>query len=375
MILAIATLTALVCAGQVAQPPVYYPGAGAGFPAPSWLGKGRTVTGLLGDVQKDRILLRSFAEGEGNVLCKVDEKTKIHIDKTVLSIDDLREGDPVAVKIKDVKKVGAYAEEIIPHPDVLKRKERGGTPEPAPAATELPATELPPAPGAPHETRIEAAPAAAAGAAPAATAAAKPSPQALTIPELPHGQRGLQGTIVALNKDEATLQLENGQKRQVLITSVTRMIRAGTRDQQLEDVRIGDRVAITGDALDTGIFIAREVWVNRAADAAPQVAESVSPATAAAATVAVPAPPEEKLSGDFTGVLIGVEGETLRVKTEDGHVRKVTATPITIIKKWDTDTPLQGLHAGDTLKISGDVMDDGTTLAHEIKVTPTQSKQ
>ena len=97
-------------------PPIYpLPQSGAGMPVPAWLGRGKTITGHIGGIDPDRIMVRTL--DVGNVLCFVDDKTKIHVDKYPLAFADLREGDAVAVKIKEIKGKGPYATEIMPHPD------------------------------------------------------------------------------------------------------------------------------------------------------------------------------------------------------------------------------------------------------------------
>jgi hypothetical protein len=371
---------------------VMYPGSGMGLPVPSWLKGTRVITGHIGGIDPGKIMVRTL--DVGNVLFTVDEKTKVHIDKTQLTLADLREEDAVAVRLKDIKDKGPYATEIMPHPDVLRRKERGGTPDALPSATELPAAP-------PEEKAAEkAGPPVKLGSTPASTAAAPaperatsapPSPAATQrrastaagIPSLPAGRSGITGTIVALKNDEATLEMPGGQRRTVLVTSVTRILRAGTTDSMLEEVRVGDRVAIVGDSLDTGLYVAREILVNRPGEgeAAPAVAESAPPVAAeprakepsrgaADSAVAVKSDPETKsLTGTFTGLIESAETDALHVKTSDGRVRNVVVTPLTVIKKWNADLPFQALRKGDEIKVVGDLLDDGSTLARELTVT------
>jgi hypothetical protein len=356
----------------------YFPGqqpgvGGTGFPVPSWLKGSRTVTGYVGNLEADRILVRTL--DQGNVLCHIDDKTKVHVDKTPMSIKDLREGDAIAVKIKDVKNLGPYAQEIMPHPDVLYRKEHGDKADPPREATPLPETPLPPVQ---RETRMTAPPTAPptvppvdARQQPTSHAASSSAAAPQTVPALPRGQRGIQGTIVALNESsgEATLQTEAGEKRTVLVTSVTRIIKAGTRDEIMQEVRVGDRVAIMGDSLDSGVYVAREVLVNRAAESAtsaqPQESMSEKPAKAEKSA---------PLSGNFTGIVESVAVDSLKVQA-GGISRIVIVTPITTIKKYNSDTPLAGLRKGDELKITGDVLDSGETMAREITVTKSGTSQ
>ncbi len=346
----------------------YFPGqqpgvGGTGFPVPSWLKGSRTVTGYVGNLEADRILVRTL--DQGNVLCHIDDKTKVHVDKTPMSIKDLREGDAIAVKIKDVKNVGPYAQEIMPHPDVLYRKEHGDKADPPREATPLPETPLPPVQRETRMTMPPTAPTKDAQQQQSSRAASSSATAPLTIPTLPRGQRGIQGTIVSLNESsgEATLQMEGGEKRTVLVTSVTRIVKAGTRDEILQEVRVGDRVAVMGDSLDSGVYVAREVLVNRSAESAasaqPQEAAPKKPAKAEKSA---------PLSGNFTGIVDSVAVDSLKVQA-DGVSRIVIVTPITIIKKYNSDTPLAGLRKGDELKITGDVLDSGETMAREITVT------
>jgi hypothetical protein len=361
--------TALWAHGQV-NPPIYEPqGAGVGLPVPSWLRGTRTITGHIAGIDPGKILVNTL-DDVGNVMFNVDEKTKVHVDKQPLTLADLQEGDPVAVKLKEIKGKGPYALEIMPHPDVLKRKQEGGLKPPPPRATPLPGT-LP----AEADNDKRAGAASVAAPADAAPTPARPSTRGaaaaamlLTVPELPSGVKGLRGTIVALNSDEAQLQTASGERRKILVTSVTRIVNAsnpaGTRDEIMEDVRVGDRVAIMGDSLEGGLYIAREILVNRPRDAQPQQAapgESAPPVKA------------EALKGDFTGVVESIENEILKLRTPEGRARPVITTPITKIKKWNADTSVQAIRRGDELKVSGDVLEDGSTLAREITVTKAAS--
>ncbi len=340
----------------------------------------RTITGRIGGIDPGKIMVHTMDPGPGgvaDVLFTVDEKTKVHIDKTKLTLADLKEDDAVMVELKEIKGQGLYAMEIVPHPDVLTRKQRGGTPDAPPSATELPAStpvEKPEASGPP--VKLGNAPASAAPS-PAVPQAQRGTSSSLAVPALPRGQSGITGTIVALKGDEATLETPGGQRRTVLVTSVTRIVQGGTTDKLLDEVRVGDRVAIMGDSLDTGLYVAREILVNRvpAGETPPLGVETPaapidSPHPAADTAIAVKSDPETKaLTGTFTGIIEATATDSLQVRTADGRLRNVTVTPLTIIKKWNADTPLLGLHKGDEIKVVGDLLDDGGTLARELTVT------
>ncbi|GEM_PF-4320502 len=356
---------------------------GGGGSGPSWLKGTRTVTGTIGSIESGKILIRALDADSGpnsNILCVVDDKTKIHVDKTPLTLADLKEDDPVAVRIKDTKDKGPYAVEIMPHPDVLARKQRGGTSVAPPPATELPkgpATDN--APGAPVRLEAKTLPPASPHDGPVVSRRSD-TPGNVTgtaYPELPRGQSGITGTIVALKNDEATVELPTGSRRTVLVTSVTSIVRNDNHDKILERVEVGDRVAITGDSLDTGLYVARQILVNRSEEVAAAPAPPAPPPTSAPAhtpdtAVTLKSDPDTKsLTGTFTGRVESTSTDAMQVRTDDGRVRNVIVTPLTSIKKWNADTPLAGLKKGDEVKIVGDVLDDGGTLAREITVTKT----
>jgi hypothetical protein len=375
----LALLAPVLCCAQI-----YFPGgSGGNFPG---MRPRKTITGQIGGIDPGKIMVRTMDEGPGgvaNVLFTVDEKTKVHIDKTKLTLADLKEDDAVMVELKQLKDKGWYATEIVPHPDVLARKQRGGTPDAAPSATELPASP-------PVEKAEAAGPPVKLGSAPAAAHAPVASPPqrsaspSVAIPALPRGQSGITGTIVALKGDEATLAMPGGQRRTVLVTSVTKIVQAGTSDKLLDEVRVGDAVAVMGDSLDTGLYIAREILVNRvpAGEAPPMPAETTaaapheSPHPAADSTMAVKSDPDTKaLTGTFTGIIEVTSTDTLQVRTADGRLRNVVVTPLTLMKKWNADIPLQGLRKGDEIKVVGDLLDDGGTLARELTVTKAASSR
>src|SRR5580658_10936184 len=108
---------------------IYFPGgaAGGGFPG---MAARKTITGHIGDIDGTKVMVKTL--DAGNVLFTVDDKTKIHIDKTKLALADLKVEDAVMVELKELKDKSQYATEIVPHPDVLARKQRGGTPDALP---------------------------------------------------------------------------------------------------------------------------------------------------------------------------------------------------------------------------------------------------
>ena len=360
-------LLAPVCGAQI-----MFPGGGITLG-----GKERTITGHIGSIDTGKMMVRSLESG--NVLFTVDEKTKIHVDKTPLTIADLKEDDPVAVRLKDTKNKGPYALEIMAHPDVLARK-RGATPEAPPSATPLPTSP-------PVEKTESSGPAVkvANAPAPSAPASGNAAPQRgasspSTMPSLPRGQSGITGTIVALKNDEATVQMSGGQQRTVLITSVTKIHQAGSTDKLLDEVRVGDMVAVIGDSLDTGLYVAREILVSRvAAGETPAIAatpQAETPHATPDTAVTVKSDPDTKsLTGTFTGIIETTASDSLQVRTADGRLRTVVVTPLTVIKKWNADTPLGGLRKGDEIKVVGDLLDDGGTLARELTVTKAASSK
>ncbi len=362
-------LAVILCTTLWAQrPPVIrppeLPAGGGGIPTPPWLGRGRTVTGHIAGIDPDRILVRSF--DYGNVLFFVDEKTVVRVEKHRLSLSDLQEGDPVAVHLKEIKGKGPYATEILPHPEVWRRKEQGGAQKPAaeshgnddPTLNEsvssagLPASEKKPAAAAAATSRLPPF---------GATTAAEDLPE----PALPAGERGFTGTITEVQGDQATVVARNGKSRKVLVTSVTRIVRAGT-DQPLAEVRAGDRVAVVGDTLDTGVVVAREILVNRSA--------AVAAASASAGQGAQPASAGE-LSGDFVGTIVALEADSIRVRMPEGRERVVLVTGVTNFRRWGVDVPFNTLRKGDEVTVSGDVLEGGVTVAREVNVTKPVSSR
>jgi hypothetical protein len=373
------TLFFLLLAPVLGSAQIMFPGGGVGV-TPPWMRGRKTITGHIGGIDPGKIMVRTMDEGPGgvaNVLFTVDDKTKVHIDKTTLTLADLKEDDAVMVELKQLKDKSWYATEIVPHPDVLARKQRGGTPDAAPSATELPASP-------PVEKAEAAGPPVKLGSAPAPVASApqRSASPSVAIPALPRGQSGITGTIVALKGDEATLAMPGGQKRTVLVTSVTKIVQAGTTDKLLDEVRVGDAVAVMGDSLDTGLYVAREILVNRVpAGEAPALpvetaAPKEPPRPAADSAVAVKSDPDTKsLTGTFTGIIESTAADSVQVRTADGRLRNVLATPLTVVKKWNADTPFAGLRKGDEIKVVGDLLDDGSTLARELTVTKAASSR
>jgi hypothetical protein len=347
---------------------IIFPGGGVGV-TPPWMRGRKTITGHIGDIDGTKVMVKTL--DAGNVLFTVDDKTKIHIDKTKLALADLKVEDAVMVELKELKDKSQYATEIVPHPDVLARKQRGGTPDALPSATELPAS--------PAEDKPDAAgPPVKLGSAPVSTAPVAPqrpsgstAASSVSAPALPRGESGITGTIVALKNDEATLQMSNGQRRTVLVTSVTKIHQSSNADKLLDELRVGDAVAVLGDSLDTGLYVAREILVNRvAAGEAPPIPAPAAPSPAADMAITTKSDPDTKaLTGTFTGIIEVTGTDSLQVRTADGRLRNVLVTPLTSVKKWNADTPVAGLRKGDEIKVVGDLLDDGGTLARELTVT------
>jgi Cu/Ag efflux protein CusF len=347
-------LSTVLAFAQLQPPPIMRPPRqpDMGMPVPEWLGRGKTVTGHLEGVDPDRMLMKSL--DYGTVLFAVDEKTNVHVDKFRLALSDLRAGDAVAVKLKEIKGKGPYALEIMAHPDVRRRKEHPGDEDKAVAT---------PIPGA-----VEAERAPAAATAPAAVSAARVQPAAdsitLPIPALPSGQRGVTGTVTEVKGEQAKVQLPGGRVQEVLVTTVTRIVRASGRDDVLDEIHVGDKVAVIGDTVDSGLLVAREILVNRLVEP--------TTAPAAAAPAAAPAARAENLSSEFTGTIASIDGDTMKVRTASGKVRDVLVTPVATIKRWNADVPFSVLRVGDEVSVKGDVLDDGLTIAREVIVTKTK---
>ncbi len=322
------------------------------LPWPTGLRKKEALTGHIAAIDKDQMLVRSLDFGD--VLFWVDQRTVVRVDKFRLTLEDLRVGDPVAVRLKKIKKRGPYAKEILPHPDVRERKLRGGTEAPElpavgghggyipPEGSTLP-TEAPPVTGATGEP-----------------ASVDPAP---SFPTLPAGAPGVVGSVVAVAADSLEVRDTEDQPQKVLLTGITLIKRAGS-DTILRAVEPGDRVAIVGDRLDTGEWIAREVLVQRSKT--PETAHREGrPARDA----------EEDSPGGMarlSGVIVALDAtpgnEQIRLRTEKGE-RRVLLTGGTAVRRMGTRSSLIALKVGDEVSVEGDVLQEGLVVAREVTVT------
>ncbi len=322
------------------------------LPWPTGLRKKEALTGHIAAIDKDQMLVRSLDFGD--VLFWVDQRTVVRVDKFRLTLEDLRVGDPVAVRLKKIKKRGPYAKEILPHPDVRERKLRGET-----EAPELPTVGghggyIPPEgstlpPGAPPVTGATGEP-----------ASADP---ASSFPTLPAGAPGVVGSVVAVFTDSLEVRDTEDQPQKVLLTGITLIKRAGS-DTILRAVEPGDRVAIVGDRLDTGEWIARAVLVQRSKT--PETAQLEGrPAREA----------EEVFQGGvarLSGVIVALDAtpgnEQIRLRTEKGE-RRVLLTGGTAVRRMGTRSSLIALKVGDEVSVEGDVLQNGLMVAREVTVT------
>ena len=325
------------------------------LPWPTGLGKREALTGHIGAIDKDQMLVRSLDYGE--VLFWVDQRTVVRIDKFRLALEDLRVGDPVAVRLKKIKGRGPYAKEILPHPDVRERKLRGETDPP----------ELPVAGGhggfiPPQDSALPPAVPPGTGAT-GATGGPASADARLEFPTLPDGASGVVGTVVAAAADLLELRDTKDQPHKVLLTGITLIKRAGS-DSILRSVESGDRVAIVGDRMDSGEWIAREVLVRRS-----RTPESAHLEGRAAKTA-------EEVSPDgvarLSGVIIALDAtpgnEQIRLRTEKGE-RRVLLTGGTAIRRMETRSNLASLKVGDTVRVVGDVLEGSLVVAREVTVT------
>ena len=323
--------------------------ADAGLPWPAGLGRNETITGHIAAIDKDQIMVKSLDHGE--VLFWVDERTVVRVDKFRLALSDLRTGDPVAVRLKNIKGRGPYASEILPHPDVRTRKERGET-GPAPSASPQPAM----APDAVSEVAV---------AAPLPARAPEPEPEP-PLPSLPAGAKGVAGTVIAATEDTIELRDANNQAQKVLVTGVTR-IRAAGSETVLQAVNPGDGVAVVGDRLDDGQWIAREILVNRRAATVPAAVTASAPA--APSTRRAPSP---EVSPDglvrFSGAIASLGNEEIRVRTASGE-RTVLVTGITEVRRMGVRGTFASLKVGDQVSVVGDPLEGGLISAREVTVT------
>ncbi len=336
LVLVIIASTAVCAQERVPQrtrvPGMSYPEAGAGLPWPAGLGKKDVLTGHIAAIDRDQMMVRSLDLGE--ILFWIDERTEVRVDKFKLALVDLRIGDPVAVRLKKVKDRGPYAAEILAHPDVRQRKMRGDA-APPPAAAE-----------ASMHGAIEVAPAGAA----AAPAVAEPEEPA--FPELPAGAAGVVGTVTTATNEELEVTGRDNQKHKVLVTSLTLMKPARPSP--------GDRIAVTGDRLDGGEWIANQIVV--------QSSKLKVQSSAAAGDI-------EKTKDGFatlTGTLVGITADEVNVRTARGE-RSILITGGTEIRRMGTRVTPVSLRAGDEVSITGDALEGGIMVAREITVTKLAS--
>ena len=322
------------------------------LPWPTGLGKREALTGHIGAIDKDQMLVRSLDYGE--VLFWVDQRTVVRVDKFRLALEDLRVGDPVAVRLKKIKGRGPYAKEILPHPDVRERKLRGETDPP----------ELPVAGG--HGGFIPPQDSALPPATPPGTGATGEPASAdarLEFPTLPEGASGVVGTVVTAAADLLEVRDTKNQPQKILLTGITLIKRAGS-DSILRSVESGDRVAIVGDRMDSGEWIAREVLVQR------------SKTSESAQLEGQPASKAEEVSPDgvarLSGVIIALDttpgSEQIRLRTEEGE-RRILLTGGTAIRRMGTRSNLASLKVGDTVRVVGDVLEGSLVVAREVTVT------
>ncbi len=322
-----------------------------GLPWPAGLGRKEALTGHIAAIDQDQMMVRSLDYGE--VLFWVDARTIVRVDKFQLTLADLRVGDPVAVRLKNIKGRGPYATEILPHPDVRARKERGETaarPEASAGghgAFVPPDTAAPPLPGAAPPTQ--------------------PSGEsAEEFPALRPGSTGVVGTVTAAGGDSLELRDTRNQTQKILVTGVTLIKRAGS-ETILPAVKPGDRVAITGDRLDSGEWIAREVLVQ-----SPR--SEVQAATTGAG--ALPGQRREAETGAvspdglvrFSGVIASLGSEEIRVRTARGE-RTVMITGVTEVRRMGIRGNFASLKQGDEVSVVGDLLEGGVVLAREVTVT------
>lgn len=333
------------------------PGVGSGLPWPQGLGRRETITGHIGAIDKDQIMVRSPDIGE--VLFWVDDKTVVRVEKFRLALSDLRVGDPVAVKLKKIKGRGPYATEILPHPDVKTRKEKGEE-RPKPAA----------APISTDSAIIPATPAGSAAAAAAAEPATRP-PAPPPFPSLPAGVKGVIGTVASASGDSMELRDQQGQTQKVLLTGVTLIKRAGTEDT-LPSVKTGERVAVAGDLMDSGEWIAREVYVAASASSEQPVVLTETGSTGQRAPAAPASPAGVTVSPDglarFSGLIVSVGNGEIHVRTPSGE-RTVLVSGITNVKRMGMRRDFAALKQGDQVDVVGDVLEGGSISAREVTVT------
>lgn len=332
-------------------PGIPLPRPGPELPWPSGLSKKEALTGHLAAIDKDQMMVRSLDYGE--VLFWVDERTVVRVDKFQLSLADLRVGDPVAVRLKNIKGRGPYATEIFPHPDVRARKERGEPGEPEQqASADRHGAFVPPDTPAPQL--------------PAAAAAPEASVEAGDFPSLPAGASGVVGIVANVSGESLELRDARNQTQKVLVTGIT-LIKRADSGAVLSAVQPGDRVAVTGDRLDSGEWIAREILVQ-----SPR-SKGQSLATGGASSA------EQRLAGEtealspdglvrFSGVIASLGNEEIRVRTPKGE-RTVMITGVTEVRRMGIRGSFAALKPGDEVRVVGDLLDGGVVLARELTVT------
>ena len=322
------------------------------LPWPTGLGKKEALTGHIGAIDKDQMLVRSLDYGE--VLFWVDQRTVVRVDKFLLTLKDLRVGDPVAVRLKKIKGRGPYAKEILPHPDVRERKLSG----------EAGPSELPVAGG--HGGFIPPQDSALPPATPPGTGATRGPASADARPEfptLPEGASGVVGTVVTAAADLLEVRDTKGQPQKVLLTGITLIKRAGS-DSILRSVESGDRVAIVGDRMDSGEWIAREVLVQRSTTPESTQLEGRPASKGEEVSPGGPA----RLSGVIIALDTTPGNEQIRLRTEKGE-RRVLLTGGTAIRRMGTRSNLASLKVGDTVRVVGDVLEGSLMVAREVTVT------
>jgi hypothetical protein len=345
-------------------PPLGWPQpTAAGLPWPQGLGRGEAITGHIGAIDKDQIMVKSLDYGD--VLFWVDDKTVVRVDKFRLALSDLRVGDPVAVRLKKIKGRGPYATEILPHPDVRARKEHPETAQPAAAPAGVTSPDMVAGAALPAASP-------AGTPAPAAQPAAAPEPE-LPFPDLPPNTKGVVGTVTAASSDSIAVRDASNQTQKVLVTSVTRIHAPGSQTD-LPTANSGDRVAVIGDRLDDGRWIAREILVNRRPSAASSAPAAPGQAAAASAATSTATQPQkgDGVSPDglvrFSGAIVSLGDGEIRVKTAAGE-RAVLVTGITEVRRMGVRGNFASLRVGDEVKVAGDPLEGGLISAREVTVT------
>lgn len=350
-------LAALAQIGAPQRPPLRLPGspppgAGSGLPWPQGLGRSEAIAGRVAAIDVDQMMVKSPDYGE--VLFWIDDKTVVRVEKFRLTLKDLRVGDPVAVKLKRIKGKGPYATDIQTISDVKERKLHPEEP--------------------PKKTAVEAPVATDSAIVPAGETAAPPpaKPAEEPFPSLPAGAKGIVGTVAAVSDDTLEVRDQQNQTQKVLLTGVTLIKIAGT-ETTLPSVKTGQRVAVSGDRLDTGEWVAREVLVaasSAAEPATPAAGAAAAPAKGAQAEATPPASPAVSPDGlaRFSGQIVSIGNEEIRVKTAKGELT-VLVTAITEVQRLNMRRDFAALRQGDQVDVVGDVLDGGVVSARAVTVT------